>query len=405
MPSTAAVRVRTEQFIVPGRKLAVRVLNSLDELEKLRPEWEELLSHYPQASIFSSWEWLSSWWRAFGKDKQLHVLAFEDADSRLAALAPLSLSTCKALGVRWKVMQLMGDGSHDSDNLDFPVMPGFEGQFVRGLVQHLETHAQLWDFCEFNAMPRNATAENHLLPLLREKGWAAALSHTPRRVIDLPETWEEYLRGLSANERRNIRRYRKLVESKHKVRVLRCASRAELATYLESLFALHQRTWQARGERGSFESPERRALYFELGSELLARRRLEFTLLELDGEVTAAMFEFRMGRTVYSLQQGFALDRPEERSGMVLRGYVLERLIAEGVRQYDFLGGKDPYKERWYPREDSYLNMRIARRHGRGNLFVRSGELAKTTKKWVRSHLPTSAWKVLHSVKTMGRGA
>jgi CelD/BcsL family acetyltransferase involved in cellulose biosynthesis len=128
-------------------------------------------------------------------------------------------------------------------------------------------------------------------------------------------------------------------------------------------------------------------------------------LLELDGEVTAAMFEFRLGRTVYSLQQGFALDRPGDRSGMVLRGYVLERLIAEGVRQHDFLGGKDPYKERWYPREDSYLNMRSARPYSRGSLLVRSGELETTTKKWVRSHLPRSTWELLHRVKTMGRGA
>src|ERR1700691_2198394 len=75
--------------------LTVRVFRSIEHLDKLRFQWEGLLAHYPQGSIFSTWESLTTWWRAFGADQQLHVLAFEDGSSQLVGLAPLSVTTRK----------------------------------------------------------------------------------------------------------------------------------------------------------------------------------------------------------------------------------------------------------------------------------------------------------------------
>ena len=68
--------------------LSVRVFRTIDDLGKLRVRWEDLLAQYPQGSIFSTWEWLTTWWRAFGGDQQLHVLAFEDGSYQLVGLIP-----------------------------------------------------------------------------------------------------------------------------------------------------------------------------------------------------------------------------------------------------------------------------------------------------------------------------
>src|SRR5438270_5448446 len=56
--------------------LQVRSYRTLEELQNLQPAWEELLSSYPLATTFSTWEWLSAWWHAFGKGRELLVLAF-----------------------------------------------------------------------------------------------------------------------------------------------------------------------------------------------------------------------------------------------------------------------------------------------------------------------------------------
>ncbi len=73
------------------RSLQVRAYESLQDLQSLRPAWDDLLSAIPDASTFSTWEWLAPWWRAFGGGQQLMVLACFDESSRLVGLAPLAL--------------------------------------------------------------------------------------------------------------------------------------------------------------------------------------------------------------------------------------------------------------------------------------------------------------------------
>src|SRR5216683_2679850 len=115
--------------------LTVRVYRDLDDLQTLVPAWEELLSAYPLATTFCTWEWLSSWWRAFGGGRQLLVLAFYDPSqcdhSQLVGLATLSLERHRLAGLMsLRKIRLMGDGSGDSDSLDMPVRPGWEERFA-----------------------------------------------------------------------------------------------------------------------------------------------------------------------------------------------------------------------------------------------------------------------------------
>ena len=50
--------------------LEIRTYRSLDELQAIDAGWKNLLAHYPQATTFSTPEWLISWWKNFGKDQE-----------------------------------------------------------------------------------------------------------------------------------------------------------------------------------------------------------------------------------------------------------------------------------------------------------------------------------------------
>jgi hypothetical protein len=148
--------------------LQVRVFTHFDT-GCLLPAWEELLSEFPNASVFCTPEWLGPWWRAFGAGLEPRIIGFFDTTQRLVALAPLTLGTVDALGgLKLRVLRLMGDGSGDSDNLDLPVRSGYEEAFVRGFLDWLDAHAQLWDICELNTLPTNSPAGNRLQDYLKE---------------------------------------------------------------------------------------------------------------------------------------------------------------------------------------------------------------------------------------------
>jgi len=389
--------------------LQVRAYRDLDDLQTLVPAWEELLSVYPLATTFCTWEWLSSWWRAFGAGRQLLVLAFYDPSQRdhsqLVALATLSLERHRVAGLMsLKKIRLMGDGSGDSDSLDMPLRPGWGERFAGALLHYLEEQKSVWDFCELNTLPAESPAADSLLRHLQKLGWTALQHQRVASAIPLPDNWETYLQQLSSEDQKNLGRYTRRLEKRYQTRMYRCAQESELPAVLEALFQLHQARWQAAGEPGSFESEERRRFYYELSRLLLARGRLELWVLELNGTIAAVQYAFRHGSTVFQLQEGFDSERSSDRVGFVLRGHVMKQLIEEGVQKYDFLAGEPGYKLRWSAQTGHYVNYHFARRFSLGSAYLRGVHHAKQGKEWLRAQLPKGAWDLLHRVNVGIRG-
>jgi len=377
--------------------LKIRTYRSLDELETLRPSWNRLLESYPLATTFCTPEWLIPWWRSFGNNQQLLVAGWFDETSRPVAIAPLSSTPMQiAPAVSLKLLRLMGDGSHDSDNLDLPVLPGFEDRFAESLLRYLPNQRGLWDFCELNTMPPQSPGANALRQMLLRQKWIVSENDRPASAIALPATWEEYLRQLSSKERGKIGLRTRKLEKKYKVRIRKCADESEIDSFLEALYELHGKHWQLRGLPGTLHAPARRQFYGELARLLLQQRRLELWVLELNEKIVAAQFALRYQTTVFSLQEGFDPDYSADSVGYVLRSQVLKQLIADGIRRYDFLGGADESKLRWGAEPGHYLDLRFARPFSAGAAYLRTLDCAAQTKSWLRHNLPETVWQILH---------
>jgi CelD/BcsL family acetyltransferase involved in cellulose biosynthesis len=385
--------------------LEVRTYRDLEELETLRANWTDLLEPYSLASTFCTPEWLISWWRSFGKDQELLVAGFFNQASQLVGLAPLSVTPVRVVpAVSLRLLRLMGDGSHDSDNLDLPVRPGFEDRFAESLLHFLKSQRTLWDFCELNTMPPRSPGANALRQLLEKEKWIVVQNDRPASAIALPATWEDYLQRLSAKERGKITYYGKRLEKKYQTRFYKCENEAQLSGCLETLFRLHQSRWQTAGQPGSFGSSARRQFYSDLGRVLLAQGLLEFWLVDVNGQPAAAQFGFRFRNTVAQLQEGYDRKYSTDSVGYVLRARVLQELISQGVRTYDFLGGADESKLRWGAEPAHYLDLRLARPFSAGAAYLRSQQYAAKSKSWLRRHLPERVWQFLHKTNVGIRG-
>jgi CelD/BcsL family acetyltransferase involved in cellulose biosynthesis len=389
-------RQQVSRDMSSDQNLKISVHESLESLEHVRLEWDALLRDYSYATIFSTYEWLVSWWRAFGANDRLLVLAFRDASSTLVGLAPMALTTCGPFPFRLRLLRLMADGSHDSDNLDLPVKAGFEERFAESLLCFLNSKRRLWDLGELNTLLPHSPGASALRQAFRKRKWVAVEKQTPASAVELPPTWEEYLGRLSSEDQKNLVRYTRRLEKRYAVQIYRCSVESQLPKCLEALFEHHQARWKAAGESGSFGSPERRKFYYELSRSVLRQGRLDLWVLELDGRVVAAQFGFRYGRQVFQLQEGNDPQHATDRVGFVLRGHVIKQLIGDGIQIYDFLGGTLGYKARWGAQPRAYLNVAFARLFSVGAAYTLSLHHASQSKAWLRKHLPPPIWDALH---------
>lgn len=372
------------------------VYQTLDEVEKLRPDWEDLLAEFSGATTFSTWEWMAPWWRAFGSGCELRILAFFDASAKLVGLAPLAISRRRvAHFLKLRVVCLLGDGSGDSDNLDFPVRAGWEEPVGAALLAFLKKESKQWDFCEFNTMPSDSPVARCVAKLLAEYGWTTYEDQRVCSAICLPETWEGYLKQLTSKERGKIAYRKNRLKRKYRTRFYCCETKSEISACLDVLFTLHRKRWQLLGHQGSFELTARRKFYYELAGLLVQKGELEFWLLELDGQSVAAQFGFRYGTNVFSLQEGFDPTYFADSVGYVLRAHVVEELIARGVRRYDFLAGEAESKGRWRAQPGHYLSVQFAPGFGLGSSYMHLIHSASKAKEWLRCRLPKEAWQVL----------
>jgi len=343
-----------------------------------------------------------SWWRAYGENKQLCVLLFTDPQVGVVGVAPLYWERRKFLAfAELRVLRLMGDGSGDSDDLDFIVKPGYAAAVAKAFLNWLRQTP--WDVCEFDCLSSKSEVAALLEDELRVLGWKRATSRRPFTRVILPETWPQYLKQLSAKERGKVGIRLRRLQSRHKVCFRRCERPDELPAFLETLYALHQKRWEARGMPGSFSLPERRHLYEEMTRALLFRGWLELWQLEIDDAAVAAQIGMRYGDVVCALQEGFDPAYASDSVGYVLRSHVLQKCVEDGVRFYDFLCGDQESKQRWGADVGHYLDIHFARRVSVGAAYMASIRVLSNSEDWLRAHAPNRMREILRSLRRLQR--
>src|SRR5687768_6395024 len=90
-----------------------------DQWESISREWNALTRGNP----FASWEWLSNWWRHYGKGRELCVLTARDEQGTLRGATPWYAERCATKGC---VIRTLGSGEVCSEYISVLCTPSDE---------------------------------------------------------------------------------------------------------------------------------------------------------------------------------------------------------------------------------------------------------------------------------------
>lgn len=324
-------------------------LEFVDNIAQLANVWDELAE--AGGNIFSTSVWNLLWWQHFGRGRRLFVGVCRDSSGSIAAIVPL---------YRWRgrplqVLRFVGHGHAD---LLGPVCsrddPETAVQAMRLALDRLQFDVFIGEW------------------FLAEEDWSAALGGRILREDGYPilrfdvDGWEDYLAQRGRKLRKSIRSEHRRLEREHDAR-FRLADAATLERDLDTLFTLHDARF---GEHeGCYFCGPHEPFQREFAARALERGWLRLWLLDVDRKPVAAEYGFRFGDAFFAYQVGRDPAWDHASVGSVLEAYTIRAALEEGVREYRFLLGNEPYKYR-FATEDPELETIGVPGSGLGRLAV-----------------------------------
>jgi CelD/BcsL family acetyltransferase involved in cellulose biosynthesis len=348
-------------------------LTDARQLANLRSEWKDLLTRSASDEPMLSPQWLLAWWNVFSElgGRRLRALAFHDG-SRLAGLALLTgRRHWHRKVIPFRRLELLGSGEPEADSicsdyLNVLAERGSEAEiaaaFARAAARGV---AGPWDELVLPMMDGDNAMPALLADVFRALGFAVDLTVTGEApFIELPATWDDYLRGLTKKHRYSVVRSLRDFEawSCGQSEIVRAKTVADLERGKQILIELHRQRWQADGEGGTFRSSRFLAFHDSVMPALLREGALDLSWLNVRGEPVAAMYNIVWNNKVFFYQCGRKLDVPDAiRPGSVLLAHAIRAAIEAGRRKFDFLNGVTLYKSQLATGQRQLMQLRVVR--------------------------------------------
>jgi CelD/BcsL family acetyltransferase involved in cellulose biosynthesis len=352
--------------------LSCDVVSDAAVAESLAPEWAALQGRADRNELTQSPDWLLAWWRVYGasQGRRLRLGLFRDG-GRLVGLAPLLRRRHWYRCLPFRRLELLASGEpaeHGiySNHLGVLAERGAEEAVAGRLVRAVADGAfGSWDEVMLPMMSGDTPLPALLVESFRTAGYRADLTETARApYIPLPATWDDYLRGLSANGRRNVQRSLKAFDawSGSTTRLESVTGAADLDRGKEILVQLHQARWASDNETGVFRSPFYLQFHDDVMRRLAGRGSLELHWLSARGEPVAVLYGMEWAGKVSAYQTGRRTDVPANlRPGAVVLALAIRRAIEAGRREFDLQADEVPYKMQFASQSRPLVQVRAAR--------------------------------------------
>jgi CelD/BcsL family acetyltransferase involved in cellulose biosynthesis len=337
-------------------------LRVVEDPASLRDDWNRLAAHAGLMSLFATYEWHATWFRRVAPDARPAVVAAAAPDGAVVGLAPLFDGPYRDLGLKLPAVGFSGREVVSGDYLDFLAEPEWRGRVVEATLGHLAGVLRTGRLVVLGEIVRGSDLDAAVTAWLeREKVRFRVQEERVCPYLELPASFEDYLKTRSRNTRSLIRRrIRQVGEAGCTVQRLEGDA---ILPHLPRFYELHRARWESIGQRGVFI----RAGFQEFLHDLVATPPPGVVpvlhALGGDGGVSAAFLMFHCGPTAIYYQAGWDPESEQARlsPGLVLMARAIEAAIEAGCTTFDFLRGGESYKLKFTDTSRRTYTLLVAR--------------------------------------------
>ena len=340
----------------------IKVLTRTEELESIKPEWNEILEKSTHNAVNLSHDWILAWWHNFGKRNNLYIILVYDNAHQIMGIAPLIRVKSVYRSVKVIKLSLMANGHSpfsdiivDKENVE-PV--------VRTLLQHFESIPD-WDIVDFTKIHRDSPTCQVLLTYLEQKKKPFGLKNnieSPFIVID--SDWGTFLSHRSPKFRKALRNKLNRADHCGDLSFEKISITDGQTAVLQDMFAVSRKSWKARSGTDILSSTSSAGFYKELCDRFGPQGMVNLYLLKKAGEMIAFEFHLTYNHTTCPIRADFVESFRPISPGSILETHILRTLFEEArIHEYNTCGHTYDYLMKWTNATRQYVNVEIFNTH------------------------------------------
>ena len=362
--------------------LHLRLVGDLAEFESLHQTWNYALDRSPDKHIFLTWEWQFTWWKHFGQGKQLNILVVDDGDQTIA-IAPLMRSRYGVGLLGIEVIESIAYGAGDYGGII--LREGNDEEAIELVLRYLAMEIARANVIV--TLPR-VPKDSRLMSFLRDKvllcPHAVALYEQLAfecPYLSIPSDYDAYLALMV--RKHDLRRRSKRLGERCKVDFV-YHQNSQIKEGMESLFELHYGRWERKTERmtGLFASPKSRSFCLDVTESLDRRGLARLSFLTVDEKPISGVLGFEYGARFYYLKPAFDPEYATYGPGHLHILRLMEQSISNGVTEFDFLRGNEPYKQHWINSSREVVTILLAKPGATGRAHLNFLKLRQNLRRW-----------------------
>ena len=334
----------------PISNIQIKHIRTLEEFATLKDSWAILYFNRPQKTAFLTWEWLYTWWKNFGENKELWLLTAWK-EERLVGAAPLMLSKEKRLGLGYRLLQSLG--KPNTDEGDFLAIEDAE-QVINLFFDYLDSQKRHWDAIEFCELNSESPTAFIIGEKLKNFNLVIKRQINPHFYIRTSESWDEYWKSISKNTRESVEKRLRQGKKKFSLEFQYIKSENVKWEHFDIVSTINQNAKYS----DKYGSPKEFDYLRDLLSAMQGKGWLEVIILYMEGKPVAYDYGFNMEGKFEDWRTGYDTGYATQAVGKLLLFLMIQyQFQNEEYHHFDFLRGAYEYKAQWNPQSRDYINL------------------------------------------------
>jgi len=324
----------------------VEVIQDYEHFVGLEAEWNDAVQRANVPHPFLRHEWVRTWWDCFGGDRQLHIIVVRD-DDRIVGIAPLMRETTTSYGL--SIRRLAVIANDHTPRTDF-LVAGNADDVYGAIWNALRDGMDQWDVVQLTQLLKGSPTVSAMTRFAAAAGlptgtWKS--SDSP--YLALEGTWDSYWASLPAKFRSNVRnRLSRLTQiGEPGLEIL--SEDTAIARACDDAWRLEASGWKDQEGTSICSDPAVRKFYTLLAERASARGWLRLLFLTVGGKRIAVSYSAVHDGRLFLLKTGHDREFHTCSPFKLLTYFAAQHGYANGLREIDFLGDTEPWKQEWTP--------------------------------------------------------